>query len=138
MSGTRQDQYSIAVSIDGSDYGIWDKLSGGDVDSSEQKYNPGGMAPEVSLGGKVTVNNVKVSRLYDLDRDHTVIKTIIGRVGKGRVVVKKQPLDVDGNAFGDPIVYQGILKTCTPPEVDSESTNAALVELEVSTSAGVG
>lgn len=138
MAGSRQDQYSVSVSIDGDDYGVWDKMSGGGVDSTEQKYNPGGMAPEVTLGGKVTVDNVKVSRLYDLQRDHTTVKTIIGRVGKGRVVVKKQPLDVDGNPFGNPLVYQGTLKTCTPPEVDSESNNAALVELEVSTAAGVG
>lgn len=138
MSGSRQDQYSVSVSIDDVDYGVWDKMDGGDVDSTEQKYNPGAMAPEISLGGKTTVNNVKVSRIYDLDRDHGVIKTIIGRVGKGQCIVKKQPLDVDGNAFGQPLVYRGVLKTCTPPTVDSESNNAALVELEVSTAATVG
>lgn len=135
---SRQDQYAVSVSIDGTDTGIWDKLSGGEIDSEETKYKPGGMATAVSLGGSVEVGNVTVSRLYVLPRDHAVIKTWINRVGKATVVVTKQSLDVDGNSFGSPLVYQGTLKTVTPPEVDSESNDAALVELEVTCSGTVG
>lgn len=135
---SRQDQYAVSVRIDGTDTGVWDKLSGGEIDSEETKYKPGGMAAAVSLGGSVEVGNVTVSRLYVLDRDHTVIKTWINRVGKANVVVTKQSLDVDGNSFGAPLVYQGTLKTVTPPEVDSESNDAALVEIEVTCSGTVG
>lgn len=135
---SRKDQYSVSVSIDGTDYGVWDTMSGGDVDSDEKKYKPGGMAPEISLGGSRTVNNVKVSRLYDLNRDHPVIKTLMSLAGLGTATVKKQPLDVNGNTFGAPIVYQGKLKTVTPPDADSESGDAAMVELEVSSAGVVG
>jgi len=38
---------------------------------------------------------------------------------------------VDGNAFGDPLTYQGRLKTVTPPEVDSMGTDAAMISLEM-------
>lgn len=137
MAGTRQDQYSVTVIIDGVNTGIWDKMSGGEMDSEEVKYRPGGMAEQISLGGSRQIGNVTVSRLYDLDRDHPTIKTWMNRAGKAQVTVSKQTLDSDGNAYGAPLVYNGVLKTVTPPEHDSESSDAAMVELEISTSGAV-
>jgi hypothetical protein len=130
---SRQDQYAVLVTIDGEDTGIWDKLTGGEVDSEELKYKPGGMARQISLGGSVNVGNVTVSRLYDLTRDHLRLGGWIAGVGRARVIIKKQPLDLNAIAFGPPVTYTGILKMVTPPEVDSEATDAALVELEVTT-----
>lgn len=135
---SRVDQYSITVSVDAEDLGIFDKMSGGGVDSDENKYKPGAMAPEVSLGGTATTANVVVSRLYDLNRDHLNVKNLIAKVGRATAVVKKQPLDPDGNPFGTPLVYRGKLKAVTPPEPDSESGDAAMLALEVSTAGTVG
>jgi hypothetical protein len=128
---SRQDQYAVTLNIDGRDMGVWDKLNGGEIDSEESKYKPGGMAPHVSLGGSVEVGNLTLGRLYVLNRDHDLIHWLIGRVGKGSVVANRQPLDVDANAYGRPIVYTGKLKTVTLPEVDSESADPAVVELEI-------
>lgn len=119
------------MSLDGTNTGVWDKLTGGEVDSEETKYRPGGMGPHVSLGGSVEVGNLTISRLYILNRDHDNIHWMISRAGKGKVVVNRQPLDADGNAYGRPLVYTGTLKTVTPPEVDSESSDAALLECEI-------
>src|SRR5262245_50188285 len=126
---SRQDQYAITVNVDGRDFGVtsWDKLSGGESDSEETKYKPGGMGPSVSLGGSVEVGNVTVSVLYYLDKfsgGGDAIHWLIGRVGKGSVTVNRQPLDIDGNAYGKALVYAGTLKTVTPPEIDSESSDA--------------
>ena len=128
---SRQDQYAVTMTVDGQDFGIWDKLTGGEIDSEETKYKPGGMGASVSLGGSTEVGNLTISRLYLLARDHERIHWLIGRAGKGDVVINRQPLDVDGNAYGRPLVYTGVLKTVTPPEVDSESSDAALLECEV-------
>jgi hypothetical protein len=131
---SRQDQYAVTLTVDGNDLGIWDKLEGGEVDSEESKYKPGNMGAHISLGGSVEVGNITVSRLYDLNRDHIGalgIHWLISRVGKGNCVVNRQPLDTDGNAFGTPLVYTGKLKTVSPPEVDSESADAALLECEI-------
>lgn len=136
--GSRQDQYRVTVVIDGEDTGVWDKVSGFMTDSEDSKYRPGGMAPEIPLGGKVSVENGTLERIYDLNRDHQRVKRWLSKVGKAPVVVNKQPLDVDGNVFGQPLVYQGILKSCQPPEVDSESSDAAMLQIEVSTAAIVG
>jgi hypothetical protein len=130
--------YSVSVAVDGDDYGIWDKMDGGDVDSNEKKYKPGGMAPEISLGGSRTVSNVIVSRYYDLDRDGSIIKTLFDRAGKGQVTVTKQPLDINEVPYGEPIVYQGTLKMAKAPAVDSESSEEGRVEIEISSAAIIG
>jgi len=78
MSTSRQ--YQVTVTIDGVDYGVWDTFSGGEVASEEVKYRPGGMAAQVSLGGSTTVENITVSRLYVLERDHVIVHQLMSRV----------------------------------------------------------
>jgi hypothetical protein len=134
---SRLDQYNVTVSLDGTPLGTFDKMTGGEIDSEETKYKPGGMAPQVSLGGSVTVNNVTVSRLYRLDRDKAFESQLKSAVGKGAVKVTKQSLDVNGATFGSPLVYSGTLKQLTFPEPDSESSAAALVALEISSASVV-
>lgn len=128
----RQDQYSIHVIVDQEDTGVWDKMSGGMVDSEETKYKPGGMAPSKTLGGTRDTETLTVSRLYELERDHNgLVQRLLAGAGRLRVVVNKQPLDPNGSPFGNPLTYAGVLKSCSPPEVDSESSDAALLAIEV-------
>lgn len=133
---SREDQYNVTVSISyggtSKDLGTFDSLSGGEVDSEETKFWPGGLSQQLSLGGRRSVNNVTVGRLYDLARDHQNVAWLFGGVGKANVTVAKTVLDVDGNAYGRPIVYKGTLKQVTLPDHDSESSDAAMFELEVS------
>lgn len=138
MAGARQDTHAVSVEIAGKDTGIWDKQSGGGVDSEETKYHPGGMVEAVSLGGRKTVENIVCSRLYDLDRDHTVVRDWIALVGRGQVKVVKQFMNRDAVVTGTPLVYTGILKRVTPPDLDSESSDPALVEIEVTTAGTIG
>jgi len=130
---SRLDQYSITVKLGTQDLGVWDKMSGGAVDSEETKYKPGGMAPAVALGGSVTVSNVTVERMFDNVRDLPLVPDIKNAVGKGAVTISRQTLDVDGNPYGTPIVWTGTLKQLTWPDPDSESSAAALIQLEIST-----
>lgn len=129
---SRLDQYNVTVSVDGTALGTFDKMTGGELDSEETKYKPGGMVPQVSLGGSKTVNNVTVSRLFRLDRDLGLLPLLKSRVGKGVVYASKMSLDVDGNPYGTPLVYNGTLKQVKFPEPDSESSSAAMIELEIS------
>lgn len=129
---SRQDQYAVSVAVADVQLGIFDKMSGGEVDSEETKYPPGAMGDEIPLGGRRTVGNITVERLYMRERDHPYAKTLMDQVGKADVVVTKQPLDDDKNVFGDPIVFQGKLKTYTGPDHDSESSDPALFALEIS------
>lgn len=135
---TRQDTYNVTVTVYRADdpgavliKGTWDVFEGGEIDSEETRYNPGGMEDPVSLGGRRMVGNVTVRRLYRLGRDHQAIQGLINGVGRSRMTVGKQPLDIDGNIFGRPIVYNGTLKRCTPPTHDSNSSEAGTIELEM-------
>lgn len=135
---SREDQYAVTVSVAGVSLGTFDKLTGGEMDSEEVKFRPGGMGPEVALGGPRTTSNVTVSRVYSLDGDHTVnLPTLKAAIGKASVTVSKQPLDVDGNAYGSPTVYTGVLKNVKLPDHDSQGNNVGMLELEVSTNANV-
>lgn len=137
---SREDQYNVTVAVSRNiagavatmQLGTFDKMSGGEVDSEESKYRPGGMAEQISLGGYVNVGNVTVSRLYDLVRDYPNVGWILNGVGNADVTVTKQSLDVDGNTYGKPLVYSGKLKTWTPPDHDSMSADPALFEFEIS------
>jgi hypothetical protein len=135
---SRLDQYNVSVSIDGTQLGTFDKLTGGELDSEETKYKPGAMAPQITLGGSTTVGNVVVSRLFDLDRDLPKIPFLKSRVGKGTVTISVQSLSVDGDIKGSPRVYTGKLKTLKFPEPDSEATtSAAMLELTVSSGGSI-
>jgi hypothetical protein len=131
-----ESQYEVKLTIDNKDFETWDRLEGGAVDSEERKYRPGGMAEQVSLGGSKTTGNLTLSRLYMLDRDHGLFLELVGKVGKGECKVVKQPLTSEGEPQGDPITYSGVLKSVTPPNHNSESDDAAMIEIEIST-AGV-
>lgn len=131
-SGARQDTWIINVTVNGQPYGIWDKKSGGEIDSDDNKYYPGGMLPPIMLGGRRTTGNVTLSRLYDRIDDHGKINTLLAAAGKGSVTIGQRPLDIDGNAGTfKAITYAGILKRVQVPDVDSESSTAAMVEIEV-------
>lgn len=133
---SRQDQYNVVVSVtfrgETRSFGTFDTLSGGEVDSEETKFHPGNLGNAVSLGGRRTVGNVTVGRLYDFLRDHPNMGWLMAGVGKADVVVTKIGIDADGNAYARPIVYTGKLKALNLPEHDSESSDAGLFELEVS------
>lgn len=133
---SREDQFSVSavMAYEGAtrDLGVFDKFDGGEVDSEESKFHPGGMAEQISLGGRVEVGNVTVSRLYDLARDHSDVGWVLRGAGKALVTVTKTSLDVDGNVYGRPLVYRGTLKTVTPPSHDSESSDPAMIEIEIS------
>ena len=126
---TREDTWLVTINIEGRDLGIFDKLEGGEVDSDENKYYPGGMAPEISLGGRQTIGELTASRYYDTQRDHPIFAWIRQQAGAGRGIVSAVPLDFHGNPAGPPIVYTGIVKTANLPDIDSESGDAAVMEI---------
>lgn len=114
------------------DWGIWDTDDGGGKDSEESKYKEGGMGATIALSGDSEVENITLQRLYKMDRDHAKIGKLLGYVGRGvRFVYTKSALDADGHAVGNPIVYKGTFKRCTPPNTDSNSSDPALVSVEL-------
>lgn len=111
---------------------VMDKMTGGEVSSDSQKYRPGGMEDPISLGGTRNSGNVTVSKIYRLGNEHVAVDALMEGVGRCHMRISKLPLDLDGNSEGTPAtVYNGRLIRCAPPEVDSESSEAGLLELEM-------
>jgi hypothetical protein len=129
-SPTREDTWLITASVDGRDLGVFDTSSGGELDSEESKYKPGGMAGEISLGGTRTYGNLTITRYCDRVRDWPLIKWLAGRGGAGRGAIGITPLSPLGERAGEPLTYSGTLKTTTPPEIDSTGGDAAMISLE--------
>lgn len=130
--GTREDTFRVTLTVDGRDYGVWDKKTGGSADSNNTVYHPGGMAPQKSLGGQPIYDVLTLERLYELERDHDNLPGLLAAAGHGKAVAKQLPLDVNGQAYGRPIVYIGLLKKVQPPSHDSTSTNPAMLAVEIS------
>jgi len=137
---TRKDTYTVTVvmkhAVAGkgdatTDLGVWDGLTGGELDSDEAKYWPGGMAPQVSLGGHRNPGNIVCKRLYRLQRDHDRLNLLLAQVGKATIEVHKLPMDIDGNTYGKPLNYSGKLKRVSPPEHDSTSSDPGIIEIEI-------
>ena len=129
---TRQDTFEVNLRVAGADFGVWDAREGGELDSEENKYPPGGMQPKISLGGARTTGNLTMSRLYRLQRDHDKIQFLFNNVGRGEAIASQQPLDLNGHSYGRPIVWRGVLKRVTPPPHDSKSNDEARIEIEIS------
>lgn len=138
--GATKHQFLITASAeDVGNLGTFDSMSGGETDSTDTKHHPGGMGPEEALGGPASTANVVISRNFRRDRDMPLRKQLRNKIGHKRLRVKRQPLDSDGHAFGEPEVFTGILKRVNPiDEVDSDSGDAAMFELELSTDQLVG
>jgi hypothetical protein len=136
---SRTDQYDVTATVEGMGaLGTFDKFTGGEVDSDEQKYRPGGMADPVSLGGAKTMANVVISRNYVLERDHGNIHKLLSIVGMAWIWVVKQPLDIHKVPYGRPLIYQGKIKMVKPPEHDSTASDPAMLEIEFVPTGTVG
>jgi hypothetical protein len=130
---TRQDTWNVTVHILDTNtwIGLWEKKTGGDSDSNELTYMPGGMAPRISLGGQQIPTNITLQREYDGNQDNGYITTLLKGVGRMKIAVVQRALDFNGQPYGKRITWQGILKRVKMPDVDSEGNAAALLEIEV-------
>lgn len=128
----RQDQFQVHLSINNVDYGEWDKCTGGESQANEIKYRPGGMQPEISLGGTVSVSDVVVERLYDISKDGANLAAYLAANGRAVATVSRQPLDLNGNIAGEPMTWTGIVKNVKLPDADGENNAAALISITVS------
>lgn len=134
---SRQQQARITISLDNVSLGVWEDRTGGDTDSNSVQHFLGGMGPRISLGGPQQVANVVCATLFN-DDIQAKSKFIIGRVGKGNIVITEQPLDDEGNAIGDPYVWPGKLKRAKVPDRNAQSNTAAQFEIEVEVSGAMG
>lgn len=135
---TRNDTWRVSLVIAGHDFGVWDGKDGGEVDSDSTTYRPGNMGPARALAGAVTTGNVTLRRQYGSDMHEVApnarkseLQLLLTLAGKGKGTVKQRPLGDDGQAFGPTITYACVLKRVLPPTHDSMSSDANMIEIEL-------
>lgn len=122
--------YQVDVRIAGEDYGTWDSMVGGAVDSTARIFKPGGRKKAKNLGGTQEVSELTLGTLYE-EFEHTRLVPLMNMAGKAEVKCVKTFITPDGATIGDPISYVGTLKTVTPPDHDSESDDAGMLTIVV-------
>jgi hypothetical protein len=125
----REDTWLVVLNVGGVDCGTWDTYDGGETDSEESVFRPGGMDQQISLGGRQTYGNVTMSRHQD-DWLRGRVKWLRNQCGRTRVTIGRVPLDYYGLQLGPVEWLGGTLKTVTPPSHDSMGSDASMVEIE--------
>jgi hypothetical protein len=134
----RQVTVSVTFRTETRNLGVFDTKEGGGVTADGTKHRRGGLGPEKAYGGAPSVQDVTLTRDYDLARDHANARWLMGKVGRARITIVDQFLDEFGVAFGEPFVYTGKLTGATPPNHDSDSSDLGFFELQASLDGDVG
>ena len=129
---------SVRYRTETRDLGIFDTWEGGNVTADNTKHRRGGMGPQVAVGGPKTIEDVTVTRDYDVARDHPHAHWLSSVVGRARVTASKSWLDEDDIAFGRPLVITGVLIGYNNPEGDSDSGDIAMVSITINPDGDVG
>ena len=127
-----EQQWLATLNVNGVDYGIFDKFSGGDVSAAANKHRPGGMGPEVTYLALPTYTDVSLTKVYETQRDHDRVAQLHDLVGRALASVTLTPLDDQGNPWGNPRVYQGRLIGVKDGGTDSMSNAARMFEVDIS------
>lgn len=127
-----EQQWLATLNVNGVDFGIFDKFTGGDVSAAANKHRPGGMGPEVTYLALPTYTDVSLTKVYETQRDHDRVAQLHDLVGRALASVTLQPLDDQGNPWGNPRVYQGRLIGVKDGGTDSMSNAARMFEVDIS------
>lgn len=132
MPSTEMESLVTAV-VDGQSIGVFDTRQGGDNVGTEVKHRPGGMGPEKTYVSLSSPTTVTISRVFENARDFELFRRLQAIAGRNRPgSVTEQPLDGDGNAYGQPLTYSGGFLGVKWGNVDSNSSTARMAELDFS------
>jgi hypothetical protein len=139
-ASVRQNEITVDVIFNKKTYqlGVFDTWEGGNVTAESTKHRRGGMGIQVAVAGVPTIEDVTVSRDYDLARDNPMAHVLSNAVGRARVVATKTYLDSDGNPYGDPIIIRGVLVGYNEPNSDSDAADFAMFEIVINPDGNVG
>ena len=131
VGGTDQSEL-VTVVVDNQPLGAFDTWSGGDAVAKDVKHRAAGMGPEIPFMALASYTPITVGRVYQADRDHELVRTLITKAGRKAASITIQPLDSDGNAYGQPRTASGFFLGVKNLKGDSQSDAIQLYELEMS------
>ena len=126
-------QWLPSITVDGiGNLGNFDKFDGGNVTASITKHRPGGMGDEVAYLGLPTYANATIERVYEEERDNSLIAQLRTMVGNTNATISNQALDNDANPYGAPRTYYGLIEAINDGGTDSTSSSPRMWSIELS------
>lgn len=130
----REDMALITVSVDQvPDFpkpksGSWASLEGGDVEAENVKTRPGGMTPQVDLGGPTSRGDltVKCQLAPEMVRHVVDLENV---AGNSNATISYTPLDSDHSQLGTTYHLKGKLKTVQKGTWDANASNPQFLGL---------
>lgn len=143
MALMRSDTWLVTATINGvlfpSPNGVWDAFKGGDIDSTADTYRAGAMADQEVVGGQATIAPVSLDKALDLQNDWALLQQLMAAgVGNAPITIHRQPLDINKNPFGSPLVYTGIVKSLAPGDTDSTKSDTQIWTLTAVVNGPIG
>lgn len=126
-----EQQWLVSLNVNGVDYGVFDKFSGGDVTSSPVKNRPGGMGDEITYTALPVYSDIVITKVYETQKDHARVGLLKTLVGRAVATVTLQPLDDSGIPWGSPTVFNGRLAAVKTGQTDSNSNSPRMVEIDL-------
>ncbi len=128
----RSDQWAIHVEVSGVslDKESWDMLEGGDPVAEETTVFPGGMQPQVALGGIPKWTPLTVERAWS-EALGAVYKSLAGASGNGVATVSAVQLNNAKQPTGQVYTYTGVLTSCERPKYKATESVEALLKITV-------
>jgi hypothetical protein len=128
-----QNQFLVTLNVDGiGNCGVWDDKTGGENIAAATRHRPGGMGPEQVFPALPTLSAIVLSRVYDTTKGDVALCGQLSQLaGRVYATVTEQPLDPQGNAFGVPRTFRGLLSSAKPGPISSDSNALRMWEVDI-------
>jgi hypothetical protein len=126
-----EQNYLITVVVNGQSLGVFDSYSGGDATAGTVQHRPGGMGPQQSYASLAKYSGLTISRVLEPSRDWELVRSLTQIAGTCDASMTEQPLDADGNPWGNPKVFTGAFRSVKPGKVDSTSDSIRMFEIDM-------
>lgn len=120
LGGTKQAQL-CTVSLNGVSLGVYDTWTGGDPSAAVPQHRSGGQRTMQSYRALPKFSMMTVGRIAQTQRDWELIRSLVATAGQVPMSVTLQPLDADGNAYGNSRTASGMFAGQKGLDGDSDS-----------------
>lgn len=129
----RSDQKSIGFTVSGItlDGVSWDSMEGGDPVAESVDVYPGGMAPQVALGGLPKWSEITIERLWS-DVLVAQFKALTGVAGFAPITASDIILGANKVPTGVTITYTGVLTSVMRPGYKASESKDAYLQVKCS------
>lgn len=125
-----QNRSLVTLSLAGINTGVWETLSGREMDTEGgDTYRPGPGDSQRSLGGPKVFGEITVARTAEDTRDGALRRRLQALGSRASGSLSEQPLDADLNAFDTATVWPVRLKGMSPPDTDVNSGDRKMLEI---------